>query len=77
LKGQTDNSDRHYPSILLGVGGIKFTGDVGKLTEINPLLDARVGYYLKAEYRFGKHFGLMLGGLYGKFAGTDNSRESI
>jgi hypothetical protein len=76
LKGQDDNSNRHYPSILLGVGGIKFTGDVGKLTEINPLLDARVGYYLKAEYRFGKHFGLMLGGLYGKFAGTDNSRAS-
>jgi hypothetical protein len=79
LQGQdeVDNtSHKHYPSVLLGVGGIKFTGDVGKLTDINPLLDARVAYYLKAEYRFGKYFGMMLGGLYGKFAGTDNSRAS-
>jgi hypothetical protein len=77
IKGQGVNtSDRHYPSILLGVGGIKFTGDVGRLTDVNPLLDARVGYYLKAEYRFGKHLGMMLGGLYGKFAGTDNAKTS-
>ncbi|MBC7863105.1 MAG: hypothetical protein IAF38_09030 [Bacteroidia bacterium] len=77
FKSQDDNTaHKHYPSVLLGVGGLKFTGDVGKLTDVNPLLDARLGYYLKAEYRFGKYFGMMFGGLYGKFAGTDNSKAS-
>jgi hypothetical protein len=77
FKGQDGSTaNKHYPSVLLGVGGLKFTGDVGKLTDVNPLLDARLGYYLKAEYRFGKYFGMMVGGLYGKFAGTDNSKAS-
>lgn len=66
-------SHRHYPSIMLGIGGIKFTGDAGSNTNINAMHDTRLGYYLKGEYRFGKHLGIMAGGLYGKFAGNDNS----
>ena len=73
---QVNTSDRHYPSILLGVGAMKFTGDVGKNTSLNPLLDARLAYYLKAEYRFGKHLGIMLGGTLGKLSGNDFSKES-
>lgn len=69
-------SERHYPSLMLGVGGTKFIGDVGQLTEVNKLLDARLCYYLKGEYRFGKYFGIMAGGLLGKLAGTDNSKLS-
>jgi hypothetical protein len=69
-------SNRHYPSVMLGVGATKFTGDVGQHNDANPLDDARGVMYLKAEYRFGKYFGLMAGGLYGKLAGTDNSLQS-
>ena len=46
-----DQSEKHYPSILFGAGYMKFTGDVGKLNDVSPLLDSRFGYYLKAEYR--------------------------
>lgn len=77
LKAQEKSkSERHYPSLMLGVGGTKFIGDVGQLTEVNKLLDARLCYYLKGEYRFGKYFGIMAGGLLGKLAGTDNSKLS-
>ena len=77
LKAQEEtNINKHYPSILLGVGTMKFTGDVGKKTNLNPLTDARLAYYLKAEYRLGKHLGLMIGGVYGKLAGNDFSKES-
>ncbi|MFN6037261.1 MAG: hypothetical protein ACK452_02240 [Bacteroidota bacterium] len=75
-RSQDQTSNKHYPSILLGVGSMKFTGDVGKNTSTNPISDARVAYYMKAEYRFGKHLGLMLGGIYGKLAGNDFSKES-
>jgi hypothetical protein len=71
-----NNSDRHYPSLMLGVGTSKFTGDVGKKNDANPLDDARPVFYLKGEYRFGKHLGLMAGGIYGKLAGTDNHPSS-
>ena len=73
---QEQNSNKHYPSILVGVGSMKFTGDVGRKTSTNPLTDARLAYYLKTEYRFGKHLGLMLGGVYGKLAGNDFSKDS-
>jgi hypothetical protein len=73
LKSQDDpTSTRHYPSIMGGFGVIKFTGDVGKHSSVNPLIDARPAFYLKGEYRFGKYFGLMGGGLFGKMAGTEN-----
>ncbi len=69
-----DQSEKHYPSILFGAGYMKFTGDVGKLNDVSPLLDSRFGYYLKAEYRLGKHLGIMAGGIYGKLAGTNNEK---
>lgn len=74
--GNGPDNSRHYPSVMLGVGSAKFTGDVGKENDASPLEDARAVFYLKGEYRFGKYFGLMAGGLYGKLAGNDNSLTS-
>ncbi|MHB8261791.1 MAG: thrombospondin type 3 repeat-containing protein [Bacteroidia bacterium] len=63
---------KHKPSIMLGVNGMKYFGYVGSHSNLNPLLDARMGYFLAVEQRFGKVIGLELGGTYGKLAGTDN-----
>ena len=63
---------KHKPSIMLGVNGLKYFGYVGSHSNLNPLLDARMGYFLAVEQRFGKVIGLELGGTYGKLAGTDN-----
>ena len=71
-----ENYEKHFPSLTLGVSAIKFTGDVGKGTDVNPLLDTRLGYYISLEQRFGKVFGISLGGLYGKLAGYDFSKIS-
>lgn len=67
---------KHRPSLTIGVSGLSFTGDVGKLSQESQMLDARLGYYFAVEQRFGKILGISLGGLYGKLAGTDNSIES-
>lgn len=73
---EIEKKSKHYPSVLIGAGYMKFSGDVGKENETSPLLDARMGYYLKAEYRLGNHLGLMLGGIYGNLAGTNNTKNS-
>ncbi len=63
---------KHKPSIMLGVGALKYTGYIGSHTNVNPLLDARLCYFLAIEQRFGKILGVEVGGSYGKLAGTDN-----
>src|SRR6185312_142852 len=63
---------KHLPSIMLGVSGQKYMGYIGSHTNVNPLLDTRLGYFLSVEQRFGKVIGLELVGSYGKLAGTDN-----
>lgn len=63
---------KHKPSIMLGVSGLKYQGYIGSHSNLNPLLDARLGYFLAVEQRFGKVFGVELMGTYGKLAGTDN-----
>ena len=63
---------KHKPSIMLGVAGLKYQGYIGSHSNLNPLLDARMGYFLSVEQRFGKVIGIELGGMYGKLAGTDN-----
>lgn len=72
---QTDDLD-HKPSVMIGVSGLKFFGYVGSNSDLNPLLDARLGYFLAIEQRFGKVFGVELAATYGKLAGTDNSKAS-
>jgi hypothetical protein len=74
LMAQTEAS--HKPSLTLGFSSIKFTGDVGKQTDVSPLRDARFGYYFAVEQRFGKVLGISLGGMMGKLAGNDNSEAS-
>ncbi|MCD6067295.1 MAG: hypothetical protein K0S33_2121 [Bacteroidetes bacterium] len=71
-----DQPVKHMPSLTIGVSAIKFTGDVGKQTDVSPLLDTRFGYYLAIEQRFGKILGVSIGGMYGKMAGTDNTKNS-
>ena len=66
----------HKPSLTLGLSTLKFSGDVGKETDVSPLRDARFGYFFAVEQRFGKILGVSLGGLYGKLAGNDNSGVS-
>ncbi|MHB8261995.1 MAG: hypothetical protein ACYDCN_15085 [Bacteroidia bacterium] len=63
---------KHKPSIMLGVNGLKYFGYVGSHSNLNPLLDARMGYFLAVEQRFGKVLGVEFGAMYGKLAGTDN-----
>ncbi len=71
-----DEPVKHSPSLTIGISAMKFNGDVGTQTDVNPLLDTRFGYYLAAEQRFGKILGLSLGAMYGKLAGTDNAPAS-
>ncbi len=71
-----DEPIKHKPSLTIGVSALKFTGDVGKQTDVSPMLDTRLGYYLAVGQRFGKILGVSLGGLYGKMVGTDNSKTS-
>ena len=71
---QTD--EKHKPSIMVGVSELKFFGYVGSNSSLNPLLDARLGYFVAVEQRFGKVFGVEVTGLYGKLAGTDFSPSS-
>lgn len=71
-----DEPIKHKPSLTLGVSANKFMGDVGKQTEVSPLIDTRLGYYLAVEQRFGKVLGVSLGGMYGKLAGTNNVKAS-
>src|ERR1035437_2105833 len=74
---QTEETDeKHKPSVMIGVSALKFMGYVGSNSDLNPLLDTRLGYFLSMEQRFGKVFGIELGGLYGQLAGTDNSVTS-
>jgi len=74
---QTEETDeKHKPSVMVGVSALKFMGYVGSNSDLNPLLDTRLGYFLSVEQRFGKVFGVELGGLYGQLAGTDNSATS-
>src|ERR1700756_1716311 len=68
--------DKHKPSVMVGVSALKFMGYVGSNSDLNPLLDARLGYFLSVEQRFGKVLGVEIGGLYGQLAGTDNSMVS-
>ncbi len=68
--------EKHKPSVKAGVSELKFFGYVGSTSNLNPLLDARLGYFLAVEQRFGKVFGVELTGLYGKLAGTDYSPVS-
>jgi len=63
-------------SVTANVNGLKFTGDVGRKNNANFFSDARMGYGLGFEYRFGKVFGVGIDGLYGKLAGTDNDKTS-
>lgn len=72
VKAQDETKTTHKPSIMLGVGALKYTGYIGSHTDVNPLLDARLSYFLAIEQRFGKILGVELGGTYGKLAGTDN-----
>ncbi len=71
-KAQDEAKTKHKPSIMLGVGALKYTGYIGSHTNVNPLLDARLCYFLAIEQRFGKILGVEIGGTYGKLAGTDN-----
>jgi hypothetical protein len=71
-----ETDEKHKPSVMVGVSALKFMGYVGSNSDLNPLLDTRLGYFLSVEQRFGKVFGIELGGLYGKLAGTDNSPVS-
>lgn len=71
-----DTDTKHKPSLMVGVSGLKFFGYVGSNSDLNPLLDARLGYFLAVEQRFGKVLGVEVTGLYGKLAGTDNSATS-
>jgi hypothetical protein len=68
--------EKHKPSVMLGVSELKFFGTIGQNSDLNPLLDARLGYFLTVEQRFGKVVGISLTGLYGKLAATDNSPVS-
>ena len=72
VKAQDATKTKHKPSIMLGVGALKYTGYIGSHTNVNPLLDARLCYFLAVEQRFGKILGVEVGGTYGKLAGTDN-----
>jgi len=63
---------KHLPSIMLGVTGQKYVGYIGSHTNVSPLLDTRLGYFLSVEQRFGKVLGVEFVGSYGKLAGTDN-----
>ena len=67
---------KHLPSIMLGVSGQKYMGYIGSHTNVNPLLDTRLGYFLSVEQRFGKVIGVELVGSYGKLAGTDNQTST-
>ena len=67
---------KHLPSIMLGVSGQKYMGYIGSHTNVNPLLDTRLGYFLSVEQRFGKVLGVELVGSYGKLAGTDNQTNT-
>ena len=67
---------KHLPSIMLGVSGQKYMGYIGSHTNVNPLLDTRLGYFLSVEQRFGKVIGVELVGSYGKLAGTDNQTSA-
>ncbi|MEO8759691.1 MAG: thrombospondin type 3 repeat-containing protein [Bacteroidia bacterium] len=69
---QNTTKIKHKPSIMLGVGALKYTGYIGSHTNVNPLLDSRLCYFLAVEQRFGKILGVEVGGTYGKLAGTDN-----
>jgi hypothetical protein len=69
-------TEKHKPSVMLGISELKFFGTVGQNSTLNPLLDARLGYFLTVEQRFGKVLGISLTGLYGKLAATDNSPVS-
>lgn len=71
-----ETDTKHKPSVMVGVSGLKFFGYVGSNSDLNPLLDARLGYFLSVEQRFGKILGVEITGLYGKLAGTDNSKTS-
>jgi hypothetical protein len=71
-KAQDKEKVKHLPSIMLGVSGQKYMGYIGSHTNVNPLLDTRLGYFLSVEQRFGKVIGVELVGSYGKLAGTDN-----
>ena len=72
VNAQDKEKVKHLPSVMLGVSGLKYQGYIGSHTNINPLLDARLGYFLSVEERFGKILGVELVGTYGKLAGTDN-----
>src|ERR1700748_1591807 len=69
---QDEAKTKHKPSIMLGVGALKYMGYIGSHTNVNPLLDARLCYFLAVEQRFGKILGVEIDGTYGKLAGTDN-----
>src|SRR5438309_7715273 len=71
-----ETAEKHKPSVMVGVSALKFFGYVGSNSDLNPLLDTRLGYFLSIEQRFGKVFGVEVTGLYGKLAGTDNSTVS-
>src|ERR1700752_3387940 len=74
---QAEETDvKHKPSVMVGVSALKFMGYVGSNSDLNPLLDTRLGYFLSVEQRFGKVLGIEVGGLYGQLAGTDNSMIS-
>lgn len=68
--------EKHKLSVMVGASVLKFYGYVGKDNTLNPLLDARMGYFLAVEKRFGKILGVEFTGLYGKLAGTDDSPVS-
>lgn len=77
MQAQNDSAViSHKPSIMVGVAALKFTGDVGKQTDLNPLLDTRLGYYVMIEQRFKKIFGIAITGMYGELQGNDNSKAS-
>ncbi|MGZ3864472.1 MAG: hypothetical protein ACXVPN_14540 [Bacteroidia bacterium] len=73
---EKNEAEKHGIAITVGVGELKFFGTVGKNSDLNPMLDARLGYFAGLEKRFGKVLGVQLIGLYGKLAGTDNSPNS-
>ena len=72
----TSTDTKHKPSVMLGVSGLKYMGYIGSHTNVNPLLDSRLGYFLAVEQRFGKVLGVELGATYGKLAGTDNQTNT-
>lgn len=62
-----EKTTKRYPSIAIGGGILTFSGDIGT----KAYSKRRVGYNAALEQRFGKHFGVSLGAVFGKLADSE------